>query len=52
MEIELYAREIARKTGENTDAIRRDLQNLEDIGLLLSQRRELKLEPAKNDGTQ
>jgi predicted nucleotidyltransferase len=38
-ETELYVREIARKTGENTNAIRRELQNLEDIGLLLSEKK-------------
>lgn len=36
-ETKLYVREIARKTGENTNAIRRELQNLNDIGLLLSE---------------
>jgi len=35
-ETEFYIREIARKTCENTNAIRRELQNLEDIGLLIS----------------
>ncbi len=38
-ETELYVREIARKTNENTNAIRRELQNLEDIGLLLSEKK-------------
>lgn len=38
-ETELYVREIARKTGENTNAIRRELQNLENIGLLLSEKK-------------
>lgn len=38
-ETELYIREIARKTCENTNAIRRELQNLEDIGLLLSEKK-------------
>jgi predicted nucleotidyltransferase len=38
-ETELYVREVARKTGENTNAIRRELQNLEEIGLLLSEKK-------------
>ncbi len=38
-ETELYVREIARKTGKNTNAIRRELNNLEDIGLLLSEKK-------------
>ncbi len=38
-ETKLYVREIARKTGENTNAIRRELQNLNDIGLLLSEKK-------------
>jgi len=38
-ETRLYVREIARKTGENTNAIRRELQNLEDISLLLSEKK-------------
>jgi predicted nucleotidyltransferase len=38
-ETELYGREIAKITGENTNAIRRELQNMEDIGLLLSEKK-------------
>lgn len=38
-ETEMYVREIARKTGENTNAIRRELHNLEDIGLLSSEKK-------------
>jgi len=38
-ETEFYVREIARITEENTNAIRRELQNLEDIGLLLSEKK-------------
>jgi predicted nucleotidyltransferase len=37
--IALYVREIARKTGENINAVRRELANLEGIGLLKSERR-------------
>lgn len=35
----LYVREIARTTGENINAVRRELANLEEIGLLTSERR-------------
>jgi len=36
---EMYVREIARSTEENINAIRRELANLEGIGLLKSERR-------------
>ena len=36
---EMYVREIARNTEENINAIRRELANLEGIGLLKSERR-------------
>lgn len=36
---EMYVREIARNTKENINAIRRELANLESIGLLKSERR-------------
>ena len=36
---EMYVREIARNTKENINAIRRELANLEGIGLLKSERR-------------
>jgi len=36
---ELYVRELARITGENINAVRRELANLEEIGLLKSKRR-------------
>ncbi|MBU4076923.1 MAG: nucleotidyltransferase domain-containing protein [Euryarchaeota archaeon] len=36
---ELYVREIARRTNENTNAVRRELKNLEEIGLLTSARK-------------
>ncbi|MGB7533975.1 MAG: nucleotidyltransferase domain-containing protein [Halobacteriota archaeon] len=38
-EREMYVREIARNTEENINAIRRELANLEGIGLLKSERR-------------
>ena len=38
-EREMYIREIARSTKENINAIRRELANLEGIGLLKSERR-------------
>ncbi len=38
-ETEMYVREIARRTDENTNAIRRELKNLEEIGLLTSARK-------------
>lgn len=38
-ETEMYVREIARRTDENTNAIRRELKNLEEIGLLSSARK-------------
>ncbi len=38
-EREMYVREIARNTKENINAIRRELANLEGIGLLKSERR-------------
>lgn len=38
-EREIYIREIARATNENINAIRRELSNLEEIGLLTSKRR-------------
>lgn len=38
-ETEMYVREIARRTDENTNAIRRELKNLEEIGLLSSVRK-------------
>ena len=36
---EMYVREIARSTEENINAVRRELANLEGIGLLKSERR-------------
>jgi predicted transcriptional regulator len=36
---EMYIREIARTTRENINSIRRELTNLEGIGLLKSERR-------------
>lgn len=36
---ELYVREIARRTNENTNSVRRELKNLEEIGLLTSARK-------------
>jgi predicted nucleotidyltransferase len=36
---EMYVREITRNTGENINAVRRELANLEGIGLLKSERR-------------
>ncbi|MGB2842997.1 MAG: nucleotidyltransferase domain-containing protein [Halobacteriota archaeon] len=36
---EMYVREIARNTKENINAVRRELANLESIGLLKSERR-------------
>nr|QNO52415.1 hypothetical protein IAKEDICC_00037 [Methanosarcinales archaeon ANME-1 ERB6] len=36
---EMYVREIARNTEENLNTIRRELANLEGIGLLKSERR-------------
>ncbi len=36
---EMYVREIARRTNENTNAVRRELKNLEEIGLLSSTRK-------------
>ena len=38
-EREMYIREIARSTNENINAIRRELSNLEEIGLLTSTRK-------------
>ena len=38
-EREMYIREIARSTRENINAIRRELANLEEIGLLKSERK-------------
>ena len=38
-EREMYIREIARSTKENINAIRRELANLEEIGLLKSERK-------------
>jgi predicted nucleotidyltransferase len=38
-EREMYIREIVRNTNENINAIRRELSNLEDIGLLTSTRK-------------
>ncbi len=38
-ETEMYVREIARRTDENTNAVRRELKNLEEIGLLTSARK-------------
>jgi len=39
---EMYVREIARSTEENINAIRRELANLEEMGLLKSKRRKSK----------
>jgi len=36
---EMYVREIARNVGENINSVRRELANLEEIGLLTSKRR-------------
>lgn len=38
-EIEMYVRDIARRADENTNAVRRELKNLEEIGLLSSARK-------------
>ena len=38
-EREIYLREVQRMTGENLNAVRRELANLEEIGLLTSTRR-------------
>ncbi len=38
----MYVREIARSTEENINAIRRELANLEEMGLLKSKRRKSK----------
>jgi len=38
-ESEFYIREIVRKTGENINAVRRELNNLESFGLLVGKRK-------------
>jgi len=38
-EREIHVREICRRTGLNINAVRRELTNLEDLGLLRSRRR-------------
>ncbi len=38
-EREMYVREIARNIGENINSVRRELANLEEIGLLTSERK-------------
>lgn len=38
-ETEIYVREIVRRVGENNNAVRRELKNLEEIGLLSSMKK-------------